>query len=93
MAAHGVSMYRLQAMLGDGQDSRRQALIAASTLVGALALSRAVDDETLSKEILSSVREISDTSTRAHAVSGNNRTMRTGAIAPARFNADRYPSS
>jgi hypothetical protein len=47
----------LQAMLGDGQDSRRQALIAASTLVGALALSRAVDDEALSKEILSSARD------------------------------------
>ena len=46
----------LQAMLG-GEHSRRQALITASTLLGSLALSRAVDDETLSKEILSSARE------------------------------------
>lgn len=47
----------LQGMLGDGPDSRRQALIAASTLVGSLALSRAVDDEVLSKEILTSARD------------------------------------
>ena len=47
----------LEGMLGGGQDSRRQALIAASTLLGALALSRAVDDEALSREILSSARE------------------------------------
>jgi len=47
----------LQAMLGDRPDSPRQALIAASTLVGALALSRAVDDEALSKEILSCARD------------------------------------
>jgi TetR/AcrR family transcriptional regulator, transcriptional repressor for nem operon len=47
----------LQGMLGGGEHSRRQALITASTLLGSLALSRAVDDETLSKEILSSARE------------------------------------
>jgi TetR/AcrR family transcriptional repressor of nem operon len=47
----------LKGMLGDGPDSRRQALIAASTLTGALALSRAVDDEAFSKEILSSVHD------------------------------------
>jgi TetR/AcrR family transcriptional repressor of nem operon len=47
----------LQGMLGGGEHSRRQALITASTLLGALALSRAVDDETLSREILSSARE------------------------------------
>ena len=47
----------IKAMIGDGPDSRRQALIAASTLVGSLALSRAVDDEALSKEILSSARD------------------------------------
>lgn len=46
----------LQGMLGDGPDSRREALIAASTLLGSLTLSRAVDDETLSREILSSAR-------------------------------------
>ena len=37
--------------------SRRQALITASTLVGSLTLARVVDDEALSQEILSSVRE------------------------------------
>jgi TetR/AcrR family transcriptional repressor of nem operon len=47
----------LEGMLGDGQESRRRALIAASTLVGSLALSRAVDEEALSNEILSSARE------------------------------------
>jgi TetR/AcrR family transcriptional repressor of nem operon len=47
----------LEGMLGGGPDSRRQALITASTLVGALSLSRAVDDEALSKEILSNARE------------------------------------
>lgn len=47
----------LEGMLGSGEDSRRQALIAASTLLGSLTLARAVDDEALSQEILSSVRE------------------------------------
>jgi len=47
----------LEGMLGGTQGSRRQALIAASTLLGAVALSRAVDDEAVSKEILSSVRD------------------------------------
>ena len=47
----------LEGMLGGGEDSRRQALIAASTLLGSVALSRAVDDEALSDEILTTVRE------------------------------------
>ena len=47
----------LQGMLGGGQGSRRQALITASTLVGSLALSRVVDDEALSQELLRSARE------------------------------------
>jgi TetR/AcrR family transcriptional repressor of nem operon len=47
----------LEDMLRGGPDSRRQALLAASTLVGSLALSRAVDDQALSDEILSSARE------------------------------------
>ena len=47
----------LEGMLGGGQGSRQQALIAASTLVGSLALARAVDDKALSEEILSSVRD------------------------------------
>ena len=45
----------LEGMLGD--DARRQAIIAASTLVGSLALARAIDDDTLSQEILRCVRE------------------------------------
>jgi TetR/AcrR family transcriptional repressor of nem operon len=48
----------LEGMLGGREDSRRQAIIMASTLVGSLALSRAVDDEALSREILSSAREV-----------------------------------
>ena len=47
----------LEGMLGGGQGSRRQALISASTLVGSLALARAVDDEALSEEILRSARD------------------------------------
>jgi TetR/AcrR family transcriptional repressor of nem operon len=47
----------IQGMLGGGPGSRRQALITASTLVGSLALSRVVDDEALSEEILRSARE------------------------------------
>jgi len=46
----------LEGMLGGGEDSRQEALIAASTLLGSLALSRAVDDEDLSREILASAR-------------------------------------
>jgi TetR/AcrR family transcriptional regulator, transcriptional repressor for nem operon len=56
-AVVGRYIEALQGMLGGGQDSRRQALTTASILLGSLALSRAVDDEALSKEILSSARE------------------------------------
>lgn len=45
----------LEGMLGD--DGRRQAVLALSTLVGSLALARAIDDDTLSDEILRVVRE------------------------------------
>jgi TetR/AcrR family transcriptional regulator, transcriptional repressor for nem operon len=47
----------LEGMLGDGDDTRRQAVLAVSALVGSLALGRAIDDDTLSKEILRTVRE------------------------------------
>ena len=45
----------IEGMLGD--DGRRQAVLAVSTLVGSLALARAIDDDTLSDEILRTVRE------------------------------------
>ena len=48
----------LEPLLDDGgEDARRQATIALSTLVGALTLARAIDDETLSTEILDNVRD------------------------------------
>ncbi len=47
----------LEGMLGDGDDARSQAVLALSTLVGSLALARAIDDDTLSDEILRVVRE------------------------------------
>ena len=47
----------LEDMLGGASDGRRQAIIALSTLVGSLVLARAIDDDTLSDEILRTVRE------------------------------------
>jgi TetR/AcrR family transcriptional regulator, transcriptional repressor for nem operon len=47
----------LQGMLGSGEDARRQATIAVSTLVGSLALAREVDNDALSTEILRTARE------------------------------------
>jgi TetR/AcrR family transcriptional repressor of nem operon len=47
----------LEDMLGGGGDARQQATIAVSTLVGSLVLARAIDDDTLSDEILRTVRE------------------------------------
>jgi TetR/AcrR family transcriptional regulator, transcriptional repressor for nem operon len=47
----------LEDMLGRGGDARQQATIAVSTLVGSLVLARAIDDDTLSDEILRTVRE------------------------------------
>ena len=44
-------------MLGSGEDARREATIAVSTLVGSLALARSVDDDELSTEILRTARE------------------------------------
>jgi len=47
----------LEDMLGGGGDARQQATIAVSALVGSLVLARAIDDDTLSDEILRTVRE------------------------------------
>ena len=47
----------LEGMLGGGEDARRQATIAVSTLVGSLVLARAVDNDALSNEILLTPRE------------------------------------
>ena len=47
----------LEAELGGGEDARRQATIAVSTLVGSLALARSVDDDELSNEILRTARK------------------------------------
>ena len=55
MYAAGVEGYlaRLEGLLG----SREEAVVALASLVGALQLARAIDDEELSGEILSGVRE------------------------------------
>ena len=45
----------VERFLGGGEDARRPAILAVSALIGAIALSRAVDDEALSDEILSAV--------------------------------------
>jgi TetR/AcrR family transcriptional repressor of nem operon len=47
----------VEGFLGGGEDARRRAIVAVSALVGAIVLSRAVDDEALADEILSTVRE------------------------------------
>lgn len=46
----------MEGLLGGGEDSRRRAIAAVSSMVGALMISRAVDDEALSDEILREVR-------------------------------------
>jgi TetR/AcrR family transcriptional regulator, transcriptional repressor for nem operon len=47
----------VERFLGGGEDARRRAILAVSALAGAIVLSRAVDDEALSDEILSAVSE------------------------------------
>jgi TetR/AcrR family transcriptional repressor of nem operon len=47
----------LERLLGDGDDARRRATVALSTLVGGVLVARALDDEALSEEILRDVRE------------------------------------
>jgi TetR/AcrR family transcriptional regulator, transcriptional repressor for nem operon len=46
----------LERLLGGGEDARRRATVALSTLVGSIMLARAVDHEELSDEILRDVR-------------------------------------
>ena len=47
----------IERFLGGGEDARRRATVAVSTLVGSVMLARAVDDEALSEEILRDARE------------------------------------
>jgi TetR/AcrR family transcriptional repressor of nem operon len=46
----------LEELLGDGEDARRRAIAGVTSMVGAMLISRAVDDEALSEEILAAVR-------------------------------------
>ena len=46
----------LERLLGGGADARARATVALSTLVGAVLVARAIDDPTLSDEILRNVR-------------------------------------
>jgi TetR/AcrR family transcriptional regulator, transcriptional repressor for nem operon len=48
----------LETMLGGGEDARRQATVAMSTLVGSLVLARAVDNDAISDELLRAAREV-----------------------------------
>jgi TetR/AcrR family transcriptional regulator, transcriptional repressor for nem operon len=48
---------QMEDLLGGGEDARRRAIAAVSAMVGAMLISRAVDDEALSEEILAAVRE------------------------------------
>jgi TetR/AcrR family transcriptional regulator, transcriptional repressor for nem operon len=47
---------KMEELIGGGEDSRREAIAAVTSMVGALLISRAVDDEALSEEILREVR-------------------------------------
>src|SRR5262245_11142979 len=47
----------LERFLGGGQDARRRAILALSALVGAVTLSRAVDDQALADEISNAVSQ------------------------------------
>jgi TetR/AcrR family transcriptional repressor of nem operon len=47
---------RMEELLGDGEDARRRAISAVTSMVGAVLIARAVDDESLSEEILGEVR-------------------------------------
>jgi TetR/AcrR family transcriptional regulator, transcriptional repressor for nem operon len=48
----------VERFLGGGEDARKRAILVVSALVGAIVLSRAVEDESFSNEILSAVREV-----------------------------------
>jgi TetR/AcrR family transcriptional repressor of nem operon len=47
---------RMEELLGDGEDGRERAIAAVTSMVGAVLISRAVDDVGLSEEILGAVR-------------------------------------
>jgi TetR/AcrR family transcriptional regulator, transcriptional repressor for nem operon len=51
----GRYLENMERFLGGGEDARRRAILILSALVGAIVLSRAVDDQALSDEILSAV--------------------------------------
>ena len=59
-AAYGdqVKSYigHMEELLGGGEDARRRAIAAVTSMVGAVLIARAVDDEALSEEILGEVR-------------------------------------
>ncbi len=46
----------MEELLGGGEDARRRAIAAVTSMVGAVLIARAVDDEPLSEEILGEVR-------------------------------------
>jgi TetR/AcrR family transcriptional regulator, transcriptional repressor for nem operon len=50
-------LVHLERLLGGGEDSRRRAITALTSLVGSVLVARAVDDPALSDEILRTVRE------------------------------------
>lgn len=47
---------RMEDLLGGGEDARPKAIAAVTSMVGAVLISRAIDDEALSEEILGEVR-------------------------------------
>jgi TetR/AcrR family transcriptional repressor of nem operon len=47
---------RMEELLGGGEDARRKAIAAVTSMVGAVLISRAIDDAELSAEILAEVR-------------------------------------
>jgi TetR/AcrR family transcriptional regulator, transcriptional repressor for nem operon len=64
-AAYGAQVekyiVRMEELLGGGEDARRKAIAAVTSMVGAVLISRAIDDPDLSAEILAEVRaEVSD---------------------------------
>ena len=46
----------MEGLLGGGEDARGKAIAAVTSMVGAVLISRAIDDADLSEEILAAVR-------------------------------------
>lgn len=70
---------QLEQLLGPGEDARRRAVLALTSLVGAVLVARAVDDEALATEILDDVRaavKSSRPSPRSRARSGRTKPPR-----------------